>query len=252
MHTPLSLPTRLVALLAALVCALLLPANLADAAALTSLLEPHERACYYAWVDKAGEKVGFYFAVQSGGAFDIDYVVHDPLDKVIIEGKKERQLDIIFTGNEVGEYSFCFENQMSTFAEKLVSIPRPQRPDRPASPASDRLASPHLSHQIDFDITVESEPRLDLPISAAALLSEHSAPLETSISKMQEKLTNIARTQRYFRVRENRNFGTVKSTRSKILWYSITESLVMVGISVGQVYFVRALFEKGSTKRYRV
>ena len=40
--------------------------------------------------------------------------------------------------------------------------------------------------------------------------------------------------------------------RSKILWYSVVQSIVMVGISVGQVYVVRALFEKGSTKRYRV
>lgn len=40
--------------------------------------------------------------------------------------------------------------------------------------------------------------------------------------------------------------------RSKIFWYSIIESLVMVAVAVGQVYIVRFLFEKGSTKRYRV
>ncbi|PWN50710.1 hypothetical protein IE53DRAFT_82068 [Violaceomyces palustris] len=209
--------------LAASTILLLLPSNV-EAAALTTLLEPHEKSCFYAWVDKAGEKVGFYFAVQSGGTFDIDYAVHSPTEVVIIEGKKERQLDIIFTGNEVGEYSFCFENDMSTFAEKLI----------------------------DFDITVESEPRLDIPISSAALLSDHSAPLEESISKMAEKLTAISRTQKYFRVRENRNYSTVKSTQSRIFWYSVIESLVMIGISVGQVYVVRMLFEKGSTKRYRV
>lgn len=93
----------------------------ARSAALTTVLSAQERACFYAWVDKQGEKVGFYFAVQSGGSFDIDYTVASPADKIIIEGTKERQLDIIFTGNEIGEYAFCFENDMSTFAEKLVS-----------------------------------------------------------------------------------------------------------------------------------
>ncbi|EPQ26664.1 uncharacterized protein PFL1_05644 [Pseudozyma flocculosa PF-1] len=220
----LSLLSPVLVLVLSLVSLLVLAPTGASAAALTTLLEPHERSCFYAWVDKAGEKVGFYFAVQSGGSFDVDYVVHDPTDKIIVSGQKERQVDIIFTGNEVGEYSFCFANEMSTFAEKLI----------------------------DFDITVESEPRLELPISAAALLSEHSAPLEDSISQVQERLTSITRTQRYFRVRENRNFGTVRNTQSKIFWYSIIESLVMIGISVGQVYIVRALFEKGSTKRYRV
>ncbi|GAK66266.1 endosomal cargo receptor [Moesziomyces antarcticus] len=193
-------------------------------AALTTLVEPHERSCFYAWVDAAGEKVGFYFAVQSGGHFDIDYTVHDPDNKLIISGHKERQLDIIFTGNTVGEYTFCFENAMSTVAEKLI----------------------------DFDITVESEPRLDLPITPAKLLKEHSAPLEEGISNLNDKLTQITRTQRYFRVRENRNFNTVKSTQSKIFWYSVVESATMVGISAAQVYIVRTLFEKGSTKRYRV
>lgn len=89
-------------------------------AALTTNVEPHQRACFYAWVDKEGEKVGFYFAVQSGGSFDIDYEVTNPTEKVIVAGHKERQLDVIFTGNEVGEYSFCFENAMSSFAPKIV------------------------------------------------------------------------------------------------------------------------------------
>lgn len=91
-----------------------------QAAALTTILAGHEKSCFYAWVDKAGEKVGFYFAVQSGGHFDIDYSVMNPADHVIIEGVKEKQLDIIFTGNTVGEYAFCFENE-GAFSEKLVS-----------------------------------------------------------------------------------------------------------------------------------
>lgn len=105
---------------------------------------------------------------------------------------------------------------------------------------------------IDFDITVESEPRLDLPIQPSKLLKDHSAPLEEMIGNLQDKLTQVQRTQRYFRVRENRNFDTVKSTQSKIFWYSVTQSVTMIGISLAQVYIVRALFEKGSTKRYRV
>lgn len=143
-----------------------------------------QRSCYYAWVDEAGEKVGWYFAVQSGGDFEIEWSVTSPSNKVIIEGTKERQADIIFTGQEVGEYTFCFQDP--TFAaEKMV----------------------------DFDITVESEPRLTLPLSQAALLSEHSVPLEDSIGKVQEQLTSIGRTQRYFRTWENRGFDTVKSTQ---------------------------------------
>jgi hypothetical protein len=60
--------------------------------------------------------------VQSGGSFDVDYIVTGPRDKVILDGAKERQGDFVFTAQEQGEYSFCFNNGMSTFAEKVVDF----------------------------------------------------------------------------------------------------------------------------------
>jgi hypothetical protein len=48
--------------------------------------------------------------------------VKDPRDVVILDGKQERQGDYILTANHVGEYAFCFENDMSTITEKLVDF----------------------------------------------------------------------------------------------------------------------------------
>ena len=98
--------------------------------ALTTTISAHERSCFYAWVDKVGEKVGFYFAVssrkrglhlmslnvmfatrlqvQSGGSFDVDWVITDPTDTIVLEGDRDRQGDYIFTAQLEGEYSFCF------------------------------------------------------------------------------------------------------------------------------------------------
>jgi len=39
-----------------------------------------------------------------------------------MDGQKERQGDFVFTATETGEYKFCFNNQMSTFAEKFVDF----------------------------------------------------------------------------------------------------------------------------------
>jgi hypothetical protein len=80
---------------------LLLTSQLALSTALTAILNAHERSCYYADVDGIGEKVGFYFAVQSGGNFEVDFTVMDPDDKVLLEGINERQGDYIFTANKV-------------------------------------------------------------------------------------------------------------------------------------------------------
>jgi len=54
----------------------------------------------------------------------------------------------------------------------------------------------------------------------------------------------LARTQKYFRTRENRNFSTVRSTESRIIWFSIIESLLIIALSGFQVFVVRTFFQK--------
>jgi hypothetical protein len=39
-----------------------------------------------------------------------------------MDGTKERQGDFVFTAQSIGEYAFCFNNEMSTFAEKMVDF----------------------------------------------------------------------------------------------------------------------------------
>ena len=109
----------------------------------------------------------FYFAVQSGGSFEIDYEVRDPNDKDILDGKSERQGDFVLTANTPGEYSFCFTNDMGTIAEKFI----------------------------DFDIMVESEPRRE-PSTKPGQLQDHSSALEESIFRLNGQLLSIKRTQK--------------------------------------------------------
>lgn len=62
------------------------------------------------------------FQVQSGGSFDVDFEVTGPTGKIVIDGQKERQGDFVFTGNDIGDYSFCFNNEMSTVTDKFVDF----------------------------------------------------------------------------------------------------------------------------------
>ncbi|KIM31338.1 hypothetical protein M408DRAFT_327582 [Serendipita vermifera MAFF 305830] len=194
----------------------------AYASALTTAIGANVRMCFYAEVDKPKEKIGFYFAVQSGGSFDIDFDVKDPRDVVILEGKQERQGDYILTANHVGEYAFCFENDMSTITEKLI----------------------------DFDIMVESEPRKETP-GKPTQLSEHTSALEESIFKLSGMLTSIERSQKYFHTRENRGFSTVKSTHNRIFWYSFFECVGIVGMACAQVYILQTFFNR-TGRKYKV
>ncbi|BFZ60041.1 hypothetical protein YB2330_001063 [Saitoella coloradoensis] len=188
-------------------------APIASATALTYNMDANERACFYTWVDTPGKKVAFYFAVQSGGAFDIDYAVTKPSGQLVLDGEKEKQGDYVFTANDVGEYEFCFSNQMSTVAEKVV----------------------------DFEIHVEDEQRAELPTKGQNP-PEQTSNLEESIMKISSQLSTISRNQKYFRTRENRNFSTVRSTESRIFWFSLSESLMMMTMSCLQVFIVRTFF----------
>lgn len=193
---------------------------LISATALTYKLAPNEKACFFTFVEEKGAKLAFYFAVQSGGSFDVDYTVVGPGDKVIMDSQKERQGDFVFTAKETGEYRFCFDNDMSTFAEKMV----------------------------DFEIAVENETRAQLP-SKQGTSPEQTSALEESIYKVSGQLSTINRNQKYFRTRENRNFSTVKSTETRIFNFSVVESGLMVCMAGLQVFIVRFFFQ-GARKGY--
>ncbi|PGH35752.1 ubiquitin carboxyl-terminal hydrolase 7 [[Emmonsia] crescens] len=194
--------------------------TLVSATALTYQLDASEKACFYSYVDSPPAKIAFYFAVQSGGSFDVDYSVVGPGEKVIVDGQKERQGDFVFTAETVGEYRFCFDNEMSTFAEKMV----------------------------DFEIAVENEEKTKLPSKQGAPPEQASA-LEESIFKISGQLSTISRNQKYFRTRENRNFSTVRSTEQRIFNFSVIEGLMMMTMAGLQVFIVRFFFQ-GARKGY--
>lgn len=150
--------------------------------------------------------------MQQGGAFDIDYNVKGPRDDSIISGEHERQGDYIFTANDAGEYEFCFSNDMSTFVEKLI----------------------------DFEILLEHEAR---PTQEGKdTQPEQLTQMEESLLKISGSLTHIARTQKYFRTRENRNSATVSSTEERIFWCALLESVAMVAMACLQVFVVKGFF----------
>jgi hypothetical protein len=131
-----------------------------------------------------------------------------------MDGQKERQGDFVFSANVVGDYSFCFDNEMSTFAEKYV----------------------------DFEIAVENESRAQLP-SKQGTTPEQTSALEESIFKVSGQLSTISRNQKYFRTRENRNFATVNSTEGRIINFSMIQIGLIICMGALQVFVVRFFFQ---------
>ncbi|KAG0052363.1 hypothetical protein BGZ83_002702 [Gryganskiella cystojenkinii] len=195
---------------------LILTSNQVEATALTYNVAAHEKACFYAWASEPKKKLAFYFAVQSGGSFDIDVEVKGPGDKPLLNLEKERQGDYVFTANEIGEYSFCFSNDMSTFAEKAV----------------------------DFEISIENEKRASqvLEKEKGKGPQAQADAMDESLFRLTGELGRVDRMQKYQKTREARNFSTVISTESRIFWFSLTELTMIVVMAALQVYVIRTFF----------
>jgi emp24/gp25L/p24 family/GOLD len=168
-----------------------------------------------------------------------------------MDGTKERQGDFVFTANDVGEYMFCFNNEMSTFADKMVDFEIAVSQDEPCGRWRHKEKRKGWDGWLtceDDDAQVENESRATLP-SKQGTTPEQTSALEESIFKLSGQLSTISRNQKYFRTRENRNFSTVRSTESRIFNFSLIEGGIMVAMALLQVFVVRTFFQ-GARKGY--
>ncbi|OBA24351.1 hypothetical protein METBIDRAFT_36817 [Metschnikowia bicuspidata var. bicuspidata NRRL YB-4993] len=194
------------------------------ASALTFSLPAKEVSCFYIFTEKPNTQVSYYFAVQQGGSFDVDYSVKDPLGNELVARTKERQGDFVITAKHVGEYEFCFSNQMSTFADKVIDF------------------------EIKYDDDASSAFRAQMPEQPNTQPLAHVEAMKATASQIDAQLEDLKRSLQYYKTRNNRNQATVRSTESRIYYFSILEVLLMVGMAGLQITIVQ-LFFKGSRKQ---
>lgn len=177
-------------------------------------IEPHKEQCFYHDV-RQDTNIGIRFQVLAGGFLDIDLTISDPERSVIYSGDRETEGKYSFTAHTPGIYSFCFSNKMSTMTIKSVAL--------------------HVNI---------GEEDSNVPSSAAK--RENLTPLENSIITLADGLHNIFEEQEYLTIRERVHRDTMESTNSRVLWFSVLEAAVLIGIATWQIYSIFRVFE---TKR---
>lgn len=190
----------------------------------TFLLGAQENACYYINTEKERTQISYYFAVQSGGKFDVDYTITNPNGELLISDHKQSQGEFVFTADVVGEYEFCFSNGMSTYSEKVVDF------------------------EIKFEDDSANHFKANLPEQPNSKPIAHVQGMQDIVNEIDSQLDGLLRTLQYYKTRNTRNQGTVKSTESRIYYFSIIEVLLMVGMAFVQITVVQ-LFFKGSRKQ---
>eukprot|EP00792_Barthelona_sp_PAP020_P005108 TRINITY_DN2500_c0_g1_i1.p1 TRINITY_DN2500_c0_g1~~TRINITY_DN2500_c0_g1_i1.p1 ORF type:complete len:215 (-),score=61.70 TRINITY_DN2500_c0_g1_i1:59-661(-) len=186
---------------------------IAQSLALTFRVEPNREECFYEDVT-AGTKVSGTYQVAQGGLLDIDVRVWSPEESMIYAADRRHDGEFSFTAVTPGTYRFCFGNHMSKMTPKLVQF--------------------HLHNDDDHT-------------KGGFAKDSDLTPLEQSVINLRDELRAITEEQQYMKARERRHRNTTESTNARVLWYSFLEAIVLVCVSLWQIFYLRRMFEKRRT-----
>jgi len=179
---------------------------------LTLQIEPKAEECFFQYAERDQEVEALY-SVTRGGLLDIDVRIYDPQGNTLYQGlhfdtkMKGRQH---FVAGESGVYKFCFNNEMSRFTAKVIS----------------------------FRVNVgqdKSKPEVAKP--------EDLSPMENSVVKIERVLQTVIAEQRRMRIREQVHRDTSESTNSRVSWWSVFETGLIIFMGAAQVWYLRRWFE---------
>uniref|UniRef100_A0A914XJ62 GOLD domain-containing protein n=1 Tax=Plectus sambesii TaxID=2011161 RepID=A0A914XJ62_9BILA len=113
-----------------------------------------------------------------------------------------------------GIYTYCFSNQMSTMTPKVVMFTMDvgTQPQQPGSPPANGQEGDHNK-------------------------------LEEMVRELSTALTSVKHEQEYMEVRERVHRSINENTNSRVVMWAVFEALVLVSMTLGQIYYLKRFFE---------
>ncbi|XP_076036214.1 transmembrane p24 trafficking protein CHOp24 [Oratosquilla oratoria] len=175
-------------------------------------IDAHAEECFFEKVN-AHTKLGLAFEVAEGGFLDIDIKIVGPDGKVVYQGERESNGRYTFPATMDGVYTYCFSNKMSTMTPKIVMF--------------------------SMDVSDASAPKEE----AEQAESGDNNKLEGMIKELSAALSGVKHEQDYMEVRERIHRAINDNTNSRVVMWSFFEALVLVAMTIGQVYYLKQFFE---------
>ncbi|KAF9008750.1 emp24/gp25L/p24 family/GOLD-domain-containing protein [Cyathus striatus] len=143
------------------------------------------------------DKMTVTYQVGGGGHLDIDFWLADPEGHVLSKQIRESTGSASVTAQKDGRHEYCFSNQMSAIADKMVSF------------------NVHGVIYVSGDADVV-------------------APVEREIRSLANGLASVKDEQEYMVVRERTHRNTAESTNSRVKWWSVLQALVVFAVVGGK------------------
>ncbi|PIK50114.1 putative transmembrane emp24 domain-containing protein 2-like isoform 2 [Apostichopus japonicus] len=189
--------------------ALLLLSLLAACEGYLVKVDAHAEECFSEELT-SGTTFSLTFEVAEGGFLDIDVSIIGPNEEAIYSGGRESNGKYTFAASISGKHKYCFSNKMSSMTPKIVMF--------------------------SMDIG-------DAPKDGIEDTQEDHNNLEKMINQLSTGLTGIKHEQEYMEVRERVHRAINDSTNSRVVLWSFFESLILVAMTLGQVYYLKRFFE---------
>ncbi|KAK1387867.1 Transmembrane emp24 domain-containing protein p24beta3 [Heracleum sosnowskyi] len=169
--------------------------------------------CVYEYALYEGDNISGNFVVLDHDIFwssdhpGIDFIVTSPGGNTIhtVNGTSGDKFQ--FKAPRSGLYKFCFHNPFSTPETISFYI--------------------HVGH---------------IPNNHDLAKDEHVDPINVKIAQLREALESIIMDQRFLKARDIHHRNTNESTRSRVIFYTITEYILLACASALQVVYIRRLF----------
>lgn len=193
--------------------ALLVAAALPTAAPFGFTVAPSSSECFNE-VAKASDRVAgewLVLAPEGAGAAAavLDVLVTSPSGDHVYSAGGELQGSFAFYATAEGAYSVCFKN-------------------------TDGVAPRDVSAKF----TVGEPPDL---IKLAK--TEHLTPLEERIRSLHESMNAVRDLQDQMREQDERHHQMTRSTRARLVWFTLLEAFVLVAVSLWQILYLKSFFE---------
>ncbi|XP_012245610.1 transmembrane emp24 domain-containing protein 7-like [Bombus vosnesenskii] len=169
-------------------------------------LPDNAKQCFYEEI-KQNTTAMLEFQVVTGGQYDVDVILEAPNTEIIYKQIKTQFDSYQFTASMSGAYKACFSNEFSTFSHKLVYM--------------------------DFRVGDQ------LPVGEHVTVMTQ---MESSAEEVHKHLNSILDYQTHHRLREAQGRKRAEDLNTRVLLWSVMETLTILIISVGQVYVLRTFF----------
>uniref|UniRef100_A0A8C2P2R4 GOLD domain-containing protein n=1 Tax=Capra hircus TaxID=9925 RepID=A0A8C2P2R4_CAPHI len=158
--------------------------------------------------------------VITGGHYDVDCRLEDPDGNVLYKEMKKQYDSYTFTASKNGTYKFCFSNEFSTFTHKTVY----------------------------FDFQVGEDPPLFPSENRVSALTQ----MESACVSIHEALKSVIDYQTHFRLREAQGRSRAEDLNTRVAYWSVGEALILLVVSIGQVFLLKSFFSDKRTTTTRV